>query len=82
MANLNSPEQTVLSGSRDGIDRAEAMAKELGIRKAIRLNVAGAFHSGLMRRPSSWRPCWRIEFKAPMVPVISNVTGQASHGSR
>jgi [acyl-carrier-protein] S-malonyltransferase len=48
-ANLNSAEQTVLSGPKEGVDKAEGLAKELGIRKAIRLNVAGAFHSTLMR---------------------------------
>ncbi len=77
MANLNSPEQTVLSGPREGIDRVETMAKELGIRKAIRLNVAGAFHSSLMR-PAAIRleaELGRIAFRDPAVPVLSNVTG-------
>ena len=47
-ANLNSRAQTVLSGSVESIESAEAKAKDLGIRKAVRLNVAGAFHSSLM----------------------------------
>ncbi len=75
-ANLNSPEQTVLSGPKEGIDRAEVLAKELGIRKAIRLNVAGAFHSTLMR-PAAIRleaELGRITFHAPRFPVVSNVT--------
>lgn len=77
MANLNSPEQTVLSGPREGIDKAESLCKELGIRKAIRLNVAGAFHSTLMRPAAAKLEAvlGRIAFKAPAMPVISNVTG-------
>jgi len=48
VANLNSPGQIVLSGATDNIQRAISMAKEKGIRRAIPLNVAGAFHSRLM----------------------------------
>lgn len=82
MANLNSAEQTVLSGTREGIDRVEVLAKELGIRKAIRLNVAGAFHSSLMR-PAAVKleaVLARVEFHAPVLPVIANVTGMAHGG--
>jgi [acyl-carrier-protein] S-malonyltransferase len=78
MANLNAREQTVLSGTKEAIDAAEVKAKELGIRKAIRLNVAGAFHSSLMK-PAADRfadVLASIEFAAPAIPVIANVTGQ------
>lgn len=78
MANLNSREQTVLSGSKSGIDAAEAKAKELGIRKAIRLNVAGAFHSKLMK-PAADRFAEflsSITFAAPKLTVLANVTGR------
>lgn len=75
-ANLNSPEQTVLSGPREAVDKAELLAKELGIRKAIRLNVAGAFHSTLMRPAAAKLEAelGRIEFRPPTFPVVSNVT--------
>ena len=82
MANLNSHEQTVLSGPKEGIDRVEVLAKELGIRKAIRLNVAGAFHSSLMR-PAAIKleaVLAHVEFKAPAVPVLANVTGMPHGG--
>ena len=77
-ANLNSPEQTVLSGKREGVDAAEKLCKELGVKKAIRLNVAGAFHSTLMK-PAADKLTGvlsNIEFKPPSFPVISNVTAR------
>jgi [acyl-carrier-protein] S-malonyltransferase len=48
VANLNSPGQIVLSGATDNIQAAIGLAKEKGIRRALPLNVAGAFHSRLM----------------------------------
>ena len=48
VANLNSPGQIVLSGATDNIEAAINLAKEKGIRRALPLNVAGAFHSRLM----------------------------------
>jgi [acyl-carrier-protein] S-malonyltransferase len=77
-ANFNSHEQVVLSGTREAIDRAEALSKDLGIRKAIRLPVAGAFHSDLMR-PAADRLAALIAdvpFQDPVIPVISNVTAR------
>lgn len=77
-ANFNSHEQVVLSGTREAIDKAEALSKDLGIRKAIRLPVAGAFHSDLMR-PAADRLAALIAdipFAAPAIPVVSNVTAR------
>ena len=77
-ANFNSPEQTVLSGTKAGIDAAEAALKAAGVRKAIRLNVAGAFHSSLMT-PAAQKleaALAGVTFNAPQLPVVSNVTGQ------
>ena len=48
VANLNSPGQIVLSGATTNIQAAISLAKEKGIRRALPLNVAGAFHSRLM----------------------------------
>ena len=78
VANLNSPEQTVLSGRVAGIERAEAMAKEAGAKRAIRLNVAGAFHSKLMEPAARELAAFLegITFSAPGVPVVSNVLGR------
>lgn len=81
-ANLNSREQTVLSGPVEGVDKAEKLAGELGIRRVIRLNVAGAFHSTLMR-PAAAKlevELGRIDFKPTAFPVVSNVSAKP-HGN-
>ena len=76
VANENSPAQAVISGSVPAIVRAEALAKERKVR-AIRLNVAGAFHSPLMEpaRAAIDERIDAIEFSAPRVPVAENVVG-------
>lgn len=48
-ANLNSPMQTVVSGTAEGLDVAEKLCKEAGAKRFVRLAVAGPFHSPLMR---------------------------------
>ncbi len=78
LANENSPKQFVLSGSIDQLDRAENLARELGIR-VKRLAVAGAFHSPLMA-PAVARfsaAMDRIEFHQAEVSVISGASGRA-----
>ena len=78
VANVNSAAQQVLSGSKDAIAAAAAKAKELGIRKAIPLATAGAFHSPFMApaREKLAAVLDAIEFKAPQFPVLSNITGK------
>lgn len=76
VANENSPVQVVISGSIPAVERAEAVAKERRIR-AVRLNVAGAFHSALME-PAMAPIVERlasIGFRTPRFPVAENVTG-------
>lgn len=82
VANYNSPEQTVLSGARAGIQAAEKMAKEAGAKRAIMLNVAGAYHSSLMASAArSLEEFMRnVDVRSPCLPVMSNVTGRA-HGT-
>jgi [acyl-carrier-protein] S-malonyltransferase len=76
VANENSPAQSVISGSVPAIERAEAMARERKVR-AIRLNVAGAFHSPLMEaaRGAIDERIDSIAFSAPRFPVAENVVG-------
>ena len=78
VANLNSPVQTVLSGHADRIAAGEAAAKAAGAKRALRLTVAGAFHSSLMKPAADKLADFLqgIEFCAPKCPVWSNVTGQ------
>ena len=77
VANRNSPAQSVVSGSVPAIERLEAAAKERKTR-AVRLQVAGAFHSELMR--PAVQPVLdaleRIEIRDPVLPIAENVTGE------
>lgn len=76
VANENSPAQAVISGSVPAIERAETLAKGRRVR-AIRLNVAGAFHSPLMEpaRPAIDERLDGIAFSAPRLPIAENVAG-------
>ena len=78
VANLNSPVQTVLSGPADRIPAGEAAAKAAGAKRALRLTVAGAFHSSLMQPAADRLAVFleAIEFRTPRVPVWSTVTGK------
>lgn len=77
VANENAPSQVVLSGSVAAIERAEELARS-GNAKAIRLKVAGAFHSPLMK-PALQRVRQAIadlQFHEPRFAVIPNVSGR------
>lgn len=75
-ANFNSPGQIVISGDLAAVERAMDMARDAGARKAMRLNVSGAFHSPLMHtaRDGLAQQLAQVEFDAPRFPVVSNVT--------
>ncbi len=75
VANLNSPGQVVISGSKAACERAAALVKEHGIRKAITLPVAGAFHSELMAPAAALlrAALAKAPFRDPKVPVYTNV---------
>jgi len=82
VANLNSEAQTVLSGEREKIEKAAALAKEMGAKLAVVLKVAGAFHSSLMASatPKLEAVLNTVEMQPPAIPVVSNVTGQPHGG--
>ena len=74
-ANYNCPNQLVISGSKDAIDRACSELKEAGAKRALVLPVGGAFHSPLME-PAKKRLAAAIEntvFKTPSCAVYQNV---------
>jgi malonyl CoA-acyl carrier protein transacylase len=77
IANDNAPDQLVLSGAVDSLDRVEAELRERGVR-GKRLPVAGAFHSPLMQPAvEPFRAAVEsIDFAEPRVPVMSCVTAQ------
>lgn len=78
IANLNSAEQIVLSGARQGIVEAEKLCKEAGAKRTIPLKVAGAFHSTLMASAARNLEEFlgNVEIRPPSMPVTANVTGR------
>jgi [acyl-carrier-protein] S-malonyltransferase len=78
VANVNTPSQIVLAGSTSDIEWLSVNARSLGIRRAIPLDVAGAFHSPYME-PAADRlaiALERIMFATPEFPVYANTTGE------
>jgi len=77
IANVNAVDQIVISGELAKVEAAVGVAKEYGIRRAMMLNVAGAYHSRLM--DSAYEKLGAVLEDVPMesarFPVISNVTG-------
>ncbi|MGH8985600.1 MAG: ACP S-malonyltransferase [Acidimicrobiia bacterium] len=80
VANDNAPGQVVLAGTADGIEAATARAKELGVRRAMALNVGGAFHTPLMddaRSTLATAVLPDLRLRTPSAPVVSNHDGSA-----
>jgi len=82
VANLNCPGQIVISGPSDKLPAACELAKAKGAKKAIALQVAGAYHSQLMASalPKLAAALDQVPIVPPRVPIISNVTARP-HGS-
>lgn len=78
-ANLNSPDQTVISGDPEAVAVAGEACRVLGARRVIALKVSGAFHSPLMApaREGLAGALATASFEAPEVPVIANATAEA-----
>ena len=83
-ANINSPGQIVIAGNSDAVDRALVIAKELGAKRAIKLNVSAPFHCALML-PAQKRleaDLNRLEFSDLLIPIVTNVdAGEVILGS-
>lgn len=77
VANINSPGQVVISGSRPAVSKAVEIAKEAGIKRAIEIKVAGAYHSSLMREAEEKLICElnKVELGLPLMKVTCNVSG-------
>jgi [acyl-carrier-protein] S-malonyltransferase len=82
VANFNAPGQIVLSGMVAAIDDAVARAKDFGIRRAIRLNVAGAYHSRLMQgaQDKLAAELAGVAMQTPGIPVVCNFEARPVSG--
>jgi [acyl-carrier-protein] S-malonyltransferase len=78
LANLNSPTQLVVSGEEDAVRRLIELAEEAGARRAMRLRVAAAFHSELMRpvQEEMAAAVREVSWSDPRVPVAVNARGE------
>jgi [acyl-carrier-protein] S-malonyltransferase len=77
-ANLNSPSQTVISGTKTAVEKASEIAKAKGARRAVMLPVSAPFHCVLMQpaQEEVARVLAGIALSNPAFPVASNVTGK------
>lgn len=74
-ANINSPEQIVISGDAAAVERGVKIAQERGAKRAVLLTVSAPFHCSLMK-PAQERlaaDLQKLKFSSPQIPVISNV---------
>jgi [acyl-carrier-protein] S-malonyltransferase len=74
-ANINSPGQVVISGSKAAVERAAELCKQMGAKRAIMLPVSAPFHCALMQ-PAQERLAADLDalrFNAPAIPVICNI---------
>lgn len=78
IANYNSPGQLVISGASAAVERAMALAKERGAKRAMPLKVSGAFHSPLLQDAATGLAAAiaEAEVRDARVPVISNVSAE------
>jgi [acyl-carrier-protein] S-malonyltransferase len=80
VANDNDPSQVVISGQKAAIDRAIAMAKDMGAKRAVPLPVSAPFHCPLMQ-PAAEAMADALSYvvvEAPAVPLYANVTAEPS----
>jgi [acyl-carrier-protein] S-malonyltransferase len=78
VANINAPGQVTIAGRQEDVERAAALAKERGARRAIMLPVSAAFHTSLMRPVAdALMPLLdAAHLTDPDVPIMANVDGQ------
>jgi len=78
VANINAPGQVTIAGRQEDVERAAALAKERGARRAIILPVSAAFHTSLMRPVAdALTPLLEdADLTDPAVPIMANVDGQ------
>jgi [acyl-carrier-protein] S-malonyltransferase len=79
LANDNAPGQLVIAGTEPGLEAAAEAAKALGVKKVVRLDVDGAFHTPLMQAAADdlFADLAGANFRQPSVPVVSNADATA-----
>jgi [acyl-carrier-protein] S-malonyltransferase len=77
-ANYNSPEQTVIAGHASAVDKAIAICKAKGAKRALPLPVSAPFHCSLMSpvQPRLAEVLGNVPLKPPNAPVIANATAE------
>jgi [acyl-carrier-protein] S-malonyltransferase len=77
-ANYNSPEQTVIAGHSAAVDKAIAICKSKGAKRALPLPVSAPFHCSLMApvQPKLAEVLGTMQIRAPSAPVIANATAE------
>lgn len=84
IANVNCPEQIIITGGDEPVAKAMAMSEEAGAKKCVKLNVSGPWHSKCMALARDrFEPyVRRCTFRDPHIPVVSNVDAQPlQHGA-
>ena len=78
IANYNSPEQTVISGEKEAVEKAMEVLKEKGAKKVVPLAVSVPAHSSLLKEKAEefGKYLDEIQIKDPKIPVISNITAR------
>lgn len=78
LANVNSPGQIVVSGSKEGVQKIVELGKEIGAKRVIPLEVSGPFHSSLMKPAAEQlaEVLAGVSVSPAQVPVVANVTAQ------
>jgi len=80
-ANFNDPKQTVIAGTKAGVDKACEMLKAAGAKRALPLAVSAPFHSSLMK-PAAERLRERlasVTIQAPAIAVVNNIDAQVEN---
>lgn len=77
VANYNSPAETVISGSSEGVEECSRRLGEAGARKVVPLRVAGAYHSSLMESATRKLEPWlqKLSIAPPRLPFFANYSG-------
>jgi len=77
-ANFNTPVQTVISGSKAGVEKACEIATERNAKRVVPLVVGGPFHSPLIQKAATWlaEEMNNINFHKTTIPVVSNVNAK------